>query len=217
MRSTIPLAVGLIAALFSGNLRAKAETPEQRFWQWFQSNETSLFDFEKDKERTFDRLAEAMHKVNPELTFEFGPKRDGRRDFVISADGIKKAFPAVEALYATAPSLPRWNVIKFRPRRSPNDISMGNLTVKASSVRVGIERNGGKVDLTLFVPGYSEDARSAFLPIVYLILDEALGEYDVETYVGFIDIHPTAEEAQNTYSIVDLPKVFDLAKAKIVQ
>src|ERR1700692_1741982 len=99
------------------------DTPEQAFWKWFQSNESSLFAFEKDQEHTFDRLGAEVHKLNPSLTFECGPKENGRREFVISADGIREAFPEVEALYASAPSLPRWKFIKFRPRRTPSDTS----------------------------------------------------------------------------------------------
>ena len=217
MRVSIPLTMAMLGVLFFSNFRAKAETPEQAFWKWFQDNDETLFDFEDNQERTFDRLARELHKVNPDLTFEFGPKKGGRRDFVISADGIRKAFHGVEALYAAAPSLPRWNIIKFRPRRPPNDISIGSLTVKASSVRVQMERSLGKVDLTLFIPGYSADARKSYLPIVYLLLDEALGEYDVETYVGEIDLGPNSEEPQNTYSLSELPKAFDLAKTQIVQ
>jgi hypothetical protein len=90
----------VILALLTGRANA---SPESDFWRWFQKNENALFDFERDQERTFDRLAAEMQKVDPSLTFEFGPKDDGRREFVISADGIVEAFPKVESLYAAAP------------------------------------------------------------------------------------------------------------------
>lgn len=96
-KSLFSLPLSLLAMLgLSGG--GKQVTPEQSFWAWFQNNQDFLFDFEKDQERVFDRLATEMHKVNPSLTFEFGPKEDGRREFTISADGIRKAFPAVQAL-----------------------------------------------------------------------------------------------------------------------
>jgi len=37
-------------------------------------------------------LASEMHKVHPDLTFEFGPVEEERREFVITAGGIKGAF-----------------------------------------------------------------------------------------------------------------------------
>ena len=78
-----------------------------RFWQWFAANDERLFHFEPDQEPTFNALAAAMNAVDPHLTFEFGPEQDGRRDFVISAGGIKRGFDAVRLLAAGAPSLAR--------------------------------------------------------------------------------------------------------------
>jgi len=189
-------------------------TPEEAFWKWFQNNENSLFDFEKDRERTFDRLRAEMHKLNPNLTFEFGPKEDGRREFVISADGIIEAFPEVEALYAAAPSVPRWKFIKFRPRRTPNDISYGGVSVKASSVSALIKPNGEMVDITIFIPGYTEAAHKTYASIAFLFLDEALGEYDVETRVGQVNFDSGSKAPAQSYSLEALPKAVDALAPK---
>ena len=59
----------------------------------FTANEPDLFEFEKNQQDVFDGLWETLHRVHPSLTFEVGPVEDGRRDFVISADGIRAAFP----------------------------------------------------------------------------------------------------------------------------
>ena len=128
-------------------------SPESDFWRWFQRNEADLFDFERDQEAIFDRLAAAMHKVHPSLTFEFGPKENGRREFVISADGIKDAFPKVESLYASAPAMAHWKFVKFRPRREPFDIEYAGISVKADTVSVLLEPDGQKVGLTVFHTG----------------------------------------------------------------
>ena len=80
---------------------------EAAFWKWFASNEARLFSFERDQEAIFDELGAEMHRVNSDLTFEFGPVQNGKREFVISAGGIKSAFPAVKALYRSAPELKR--------------------------------------------------------------------------------------------------------------
>ncbi len=218
IKATVPVAMTMLAAFFLGIFRADAATPEQGFWTWFQKNDAALFDFEHDQGRVFDRLAKEMHKINPNLTFEFGPKKDGQREFVISADGIKTAFPAVEALYATAPPLPHWKVIRFRPRREPADISYNNVSVKASSVRVHMEINGRIADLTVFIPGYTAENRDSYTAINYLLLDQALGEFDVETYVGQIRVESSPGIGQKTYSLAELPAAFDsLIKARHLQ
>jgi hypothetical protein len=53
------------------------ETKEQQFWAWFEQNEALLFGFEHDQERVFHQLKMALEEVSPDLTFEFGPPRDG--------------------------------------------------------------------------------------------------------------------------------------------
>ena len=81
--------------LFGGKAAA---APEDTFWQWFKKNESRLFSFEANREAIFDELSEQMRRVNRDLVFEFSPVRPtGKREFVISADGNKAAFPAVQA------------------------------------------------------------------------------------------------------------------------
>lgn len=162
--------------------------PESVFWKWFLEHEDQLFAWESDREAVFDRLGTAMARVHPDLTFEFGPVKEGAREFVISAAGTKAAFPAVEALYAQAPTLKRWKWVKFRPRRAElHDIEFGGRQVQAEEVRFLLARHDPKAGIVLFFDKYNESEETTFGQIGYLFLDEALGELAVETQVGFIE------------------------------
>src|SRR4051812_11026903 len=125
----------LIMGFFNLQLFA-GERKEDVFWRWFQKNEDRLFAFEKDREAIFRDLTSAMEKVNPDLTFEFGPIEDGgHREFVISAGGIRKAFTSVEMLWAAAPKMQRWRFVKFRPRRATiNDLEYADKKVRGKDV-----------------------------------------------------------------------------------
>ena len=205
------IVVPVILAFLAGRAHA---SPETDFWKWFQTNEASLYDFERDPEVTFDQLTAEMHKVDSSLTFEFGPKQNGQREFVISADGIRAAFPKVESLASSAPELPRWKVIKFRPRREPADIQYNGITVKANSVSVDIYPDSEKADLRIFIAGYSAVERKTFRAIAYLFLDQALGEVDVETRVGGIDVQAPLTPNSNAIPLNELPKAFDACVLK---
>src|SRR5271157_5672329 len=101
------------------------KTAQEEFWNWFIQHEAEMFnldvDREAERERIFDELASALQKVDPDLAFEFGPN-ESRREFVVSAGGIKRAFPAVASLVDAAPPLDRWQVTAFRPRRTPSNV-----------------------------------------------------------------------------------------------
>jgi hypothetical protein len=107
-----------------------AASPQQAFWKWFTDNETQLLDFEADREpereRLFDHLIKQLRKVHPDLTFEFGPKSQ-RREFIVSAGGIKSAFPSVSALVSAAPKLDQWQISAFRPRRPLMTVVLGDV------------------------------------------------------------------------------------------
>src|SRR5215467_13810510 len=108
---------------------------EAAFWQFFADDEEAFFGFEKDQRRLFARLAQELRKVNPDLTFEFGPVAGGKRQFVISAGGVKSAFTEVESLYGARPVLKRFEVIKFRPKRDVVcDLTYRGTTVRAQDV-----------------------------------------------------------------------------------
>ncbi len=181
------LMIGVATLLIVGCSQHQ-DSRESAFWRWFQANEAMVFDFEKDQEHIFDQLQKQLHKVHPDLTFEFGPQQDGKRAFVISAGGIKDAFPAVIALADAAPALPRWKITRFRPRRNfQSPVTLNGLTVSPQQVQFTIEPDGEKVGLTLFIEGYTPADNAKYAGVGYLMLDQALGEYDVETRVGGIE------------------------------
>lgn len=190
------------------------KSPETRFWEWFQDHQLILFNFESDQDNVFNQLTKEMEKVNADLTFEFGPvTKDGKREFIISAGGIKSAFPAVEALYKSAPKLEKWTFIRFRPRREPPDkIEFGGKALSAKDVRFVLlnDDDKNKVDILLLLDGYKESQNETYGQIGFLFLDNALGEYDVETHVGNIEFLSMDTEYYNkSLPISELAKRFD--------
>lgn len=198
----------MVFSLFGNKASANNEDV---FWKWFVVNESRLFEFEKDQEGIFDELGKEMKLVNSDLTFELGPVQNGKREFVISAGGIRSAFPAVETLYNRAPALQRWVWIKYRPRRLPiNDLEFGGRKVKADDVRYLLANDGDKVGIVLFFDGYNAEEKNTFGQIGYLFLDEALGEYAVETRVGFIEFQSRESlHFSRSSPLNELPTQFD--------
>lgn len=195
-------------------------TDYQKFWNWFVEHEQDLFNFEEDKERVFGELADELRKVDGDLTFEFGPK-EATREFVISAGGIKRAFPTVTALTAAAPRLNNWVITAFRPRRDTlqtdplRTVEFRGKRVDANNVQFTLLDNGQLAGIYLFIPGF-EDEDEDIQQIAYLLLDSLLGEYDVETKLGLIKLFsPEANIQGERYPLSALPNAFNELTAKL--
>jgi hypothetical protein len=186
------------------------------FWKWFEAHEDELFHFEINREPVFDKISYALEQVDPDLTFEIGPEINGQREFVISAAGIKRAFPAVRELAAAAPQFRRWWITAFRPRRPVEcAVETGGKRVSPDDVKFTLLDNGKSVGIQLFIPGFSENDTS-LKQIGYLFLDEALGEFDVETKLGLIKMLPPESTTPGPrYLLKELSKKFDELSATL--
>ncbi len=184
---------------------------QEEFWNWFVQHQVELLDFnDADQETVFDQVAAELLKINPDLSFEFGPWGKAKREFVISASGIRSAFPAVIALADAAPTLDRWQVTAFRPRRSPvNAVEFGGKRVDPRDVQFTLLDNGKTAAIYLFIPDFQEDDVSLTM-IGYLMLDETLGEYDVVCRLAFVEMFsPHKSTDGDRYTLAKLPALFD--------
>jgi hypothetical protein len=199
--------------------RSSDVSVQEEFWRWFMRREDKLFRFDPDneieRERLFDMLALELQKVDLNLSFEFGPP-DVKRKFIISASGIKRAFPAVISLAHAAPYLDRWEIIAFRPRRAPiYSVELGSRLIDPQDVHFTLLNNGKKAGIRLFIPGF-QNGDTTLKQVGYLMLDQALGEYDVETRLGPIEmLSPEAQRDGERHPLPELPVLFDRLVARL--
>lgn len=169
----------------------KRGTPGARFWKWFVANSERLFYFEREQERIFDELQTQLHRVAVGLTFEIGQIDHGKREFVVSADGIPELFPHVEKLVAAAPPLTQWQVTAFRrPMPIGFVIKMEGLQLGPDDIWFMAEPDGDLTGLVLYIRDLDATNDAILGNAAYILLDTALGEYAVETLVGFVERRP---------------------------
>ena len=171
---------------------ASASTLENEFWGWFVENQNEIYLFEKSDDPIFSEFAKRLEIVNPELGFEFSHVKDnGKRELTISAGGIVSNIPAVESLYDSAPTLNKWEILKFKQRKANLDgfkLGYEGQMVEYKDVQYKIFEDDGKLGVMLFFQNYSKDKTDFFTGIGFLFLDLSLGEYDVMTKMGFLEI-----------------------------
>ena len=205
------ITIGATIAMMAFSLFGQTKSPEDKFWVWFTKNQDAIYHFERNQNLIFNNLINELHKVHPNLTFEFGPEIDNQREFVISAGGIKDAFPAVISLANAAPTLLKWKITKFRPRREEiTTIIIDTISVSPDDVLFSIEHEDGKVNLILFLGDDRNFDKNTYGNIGFLLLDQILGEYDVETFIGSIDFRPISDSPNIKKSrLSELRSTFD--------
>ena len=167
-------------------------SPEERFWRWFAANEEQLFDTVDGTEALYDELQARLNRIDPDLTYLVGPIRNDRREFFVSADGKYRAIPAVQRVVAAAPDLDRWEIVAFRPKLPHAAVTYHGVQVDPRDVVFTAGREGGRIGISVFLPDAAAARRDA-KTIAWLILDGALGEYDLATKVGSVAVFGRSE------------------------
>lgn len=184
----------------------------QRFWQWFRSNSYSLAQVRTCQEPVANQLVKQLNKVHKGLTFLFGPVVDGRKEFIISADGDRKLFPNVQELVKAAPDIPGWKIIAFRPPVqyiSEFTLTFGSMEFGADDVWFSSQRSGSMFELDLFLRIPAGIDKDTISQAAFILLDHAVGEYNVETKIGRISFNllPNDPIAAGLRPLAELPKI----------
>lgn len=109
-------------------------------------------------------------------------------EFTVSASGNRSLFPVVEKLVADAPEIPNCKIIAFRqPKGAVAEIHYGDFLLRTEDVWFSHKQRMGKVDLTLYIRDLLPENQEQAIGASFILLDNALGEYFVETRIGLID------------------------------
>jgi hypothetical protein len=192
------------------------KTKEKNFWDWFYKRSEQYFNFEKEQENLFNELKLRLNKINRDLTFEFGPiSKNKQREFIISADGIKKSFPDVIKLVKAAPEYSNFKIIAFRlPHMDFTQIIFKGIQIDFRDVYFRYGKDNGKIGIELNIRGYqnNNDWGSA----IFILLDTILGEYDTEMNLSWIERKELNEtELTKLLPIANLPKIMADYKKEI--
>ncbi|WP_432694508.1 hypothetical protein ACRBU7_30700 (plasmid) [Priestia aryabhattai] len=190
----------------------KKKITEKEFWSWFEKNSEDYFQLdEKNYDLLFNKLGLQLSKYHKDLTFEFSLEMNkGKREFIISAEGMVSAFPAVIKLVEEAPSLEKFNVVAFRQRQnSEQEIYFEDIVLNTEDIFFTYRENKQMdcLDIVIYIKGYSEE-NDQFIAATFIMLDSLIGEYDVGVKLGEINFEPYQEEKEaqpilNLVSLVD--------------
>lgn len=169
----------------------------EAFWNWFVEKEQIYFELDEAKrEKEMNGLYKRLQKVNKHFAYEFSHELiDGKREFIISAEGMTEAFDDVLELVNAAPELERFDIIPFRqPREEGAVVSYGEVEITGDDVF--FTDNTGNWDLTIYAKGFTDANKDDYIPAIFILLDSLIGEFHVGTKIGEIVFTAYEEQAE---------------------
>ncbi len=183
---------------------------EKEFWDWFAANEEKYYLNDETKGPLLKEMYDKLQEYHTGLTYQFSLNEENKKkEFVISADGIRENFPAVTNLVEVAPKLERWEIIAFRPRITDEfTLQLGNKTFGFEDVYFLLAQEPSSISLQLHIRGYEDS--ELYKQAAFIILDNMLGEYDMETRIGTIEFMALDEgKKEGLHNIRELPGIVD--------
>jgi Family of unknown function (DUF695) len=136
-------------------------------------------------------LTEAVHAIHPDLAWELGAGNTAQHVLVVSAEGNPELRALARHWLLAAPEADAtWEYADSR-RADPDPegitIRIGGREIAYGQARVGARREGTRVDVVVHHPAFAEIGEADIKQAAFLMLDSALGEVDVETWIGEVE------------------------------
>ena len=158
------------------------------FWAWFSNHSAEYQRLEENQDQLINQLSKQLGRVDPVVGFLIGPVQDGRREFILSCDGVRRNMPRVQAIEAVAPEIPGWQIIAFKPPHDIETAEYGGKTLNLKDIYFTYRVEEDLLDIVLFVDGYIPQQRSQYMAIGFIFLDSLLGELGVMNKLGKIEL-----------------------------
>ncbi len=184
----------------------------QNFWKWFPDVAQRFYATinEGNCEQLTDEVSQFMQENLPGLAWSFGPGEGHGHAFTISGEGIlAKQLLAVEWL-RYAPEIEGWT---FYGSRQPGVLDSMRLdlgdagSVDGSSliIQTHVDDEAQAIDVVAWHPAFDSIPEDAQHQVLFLMLDEALGEFGTQTWIGEIKIEAVADDAPHVRRLEQLP------------
>jgi hypothetical protein len=206
--------IALLTAILAMLPGTASATQQQNFWVWFQENRGFLESYAANTQAVTRALGARLQNVDRGLTYELGQAGDGVYEFIVSANGIRDVFPEVIRLVRVAPEIEGWRIIAFRPRRPDaltSRLDYAGMSISGEDIWYRSEDGGSEFNLSVYIRGLDPANERTAVGAAFLMLDLALGEYDVATKLRSIDFAPLPPDpaAQGLKPLNDLPREVD--------
>ena len=181
----------------------RSRGPVDAFWKWWPtvSGDLAASGIAEDLAGHAKSLTAKVKAIHPSLVWEIGPGRSATRSLMVGSEGDLSLRHHAEEWRAAAPADDDWEFICARApitaeHLSDLSLTIGDRTIPLGPVRIRLvpDVSGERLDASLWHPIFPDLDEKDRAQIGFLALDSALGEDDVERWLGHIDWSVDASE-----------------------
>lgn len=153
-----------------------------------------------------------MQNTLPHLSWVFGPGENGGHSFTVTGEGQVAKQLLAEYWHSRSVAIPNWTFYGSRqptPAEKLNDIAIAlgeqeQVDVETLILKTSVDDQSQTIDIVAWHPALERVPQEHHYQILFLLLDEVLGEFGTQTWLGNISIEPIAPHAKNR-SLAELP------------
>jgi hypothetical protein len=165
------------------------------FWSWWAEegrHAVASAIADREPERVSEELSTAVSAIDAGLAWELSAGTTSEHLLVVSPEGDPDLRPlAYRWLRSAPPADAVWGYAAARqPVPDPEAVvlGIGDAEVSFGDLRLGARREGTHVDVVVHHPAFASLEEGVQRQVAFLALDTALGEEDVEAWVGEIQV-----------------------------
>jgi hypothetical protein len=188
----------------------RRKPPIDDFWQWFKANRQRLQGETLVDETVFKQMGQQLRRIDRGLTYEI--LTGDKRELQISADGRPELIDLVEAIVSAAPKIDGWTILAFRqPKPEPIVIDVYDSVLSAENLFFTVDQQkDGLVDITVYVPGLTEENYRHLAHCAMMVMESVVGEYDLMTKIDQIEYEEASEKPDDASPIRNLGQQLNL-------
>lgn len=191
-----------MSPLFRGRNRRRADPRPAiaGFWTWWGENRAAVIAAadSADRERLTELLRPAVAAVDPDLVWELADGFDARYALVVSGGGNPGLRAVAERWFRAAPEPD--SDVEYAPVRRPDprlferSLTVDDYELPMNELLAGtsVDRQRGRLDVTVHHPLFPLLDDESRRRVAFHALEAALGEDDVERWLGAVDVSADA-------------------------
>lgn len=188
----------------------------EEFWKWFPSVSDRFYQVINHGgcADLTDEVVEVMAKHLPGMGWSFGPGNPNGHSFTVSGEGDLPNQLLAEHWFNQSVSVGGWT---FHASRQPSNagqlksmaISVSDneqVDVKNLLIQTTVHEAAERINIVAWHPVFEHLTKEHRYQVLFLLLDEALGEFGTQTWIGGIDVRPLLKDDPHTRSLMLLPE-----------